>query len=79
MKITLSVYTNREPGQTLDDLMKLPMKVAAAFAETLNQEHLKFITGFDVACDTEQTEANNKTIGVPYELLKQLSEELKSK
>ena len=77
MKITVTVYVDPKPEQTMDELLKLPMPVAQAFAQAIDQDHLRFIKGFDVACDTEQTRVNSKTVGVPYELLKQLSEEQK--
>lgn len=79
MKIVLTVYVDPKPGQTKDELFKLPMPIAEAFAKAIDQDHLRFIKGFDVACDTDETRGNGKTNGLPYELLKQLSQENKSK
>jgi hypothetical protein len=72
MRILLTIHVNRQPEDKLDDLMNIPMTLAEGLSEMLANKNLHTIKGFDVALDTEHTQADNKIKGVPYEVLRHL-------
>lgn len=77
MKIALTVYL--DPLMLPHDvkMMDVPMIMAEAFAQILEEKNLKMCNGFEISFNADQEAPTNPPTGLPYEFLKSLTKKTK--